>query len=140
MDFLLRTIFGGVALENHIWRRREIENYIVSRDILLRYARRSDSDDLVGRAEKMQREDAMNAALEEIEGALRSLGKDPWSHDTKMSDELLTPLFKRYYARLGLSNRMSKTDFHIIADVLSAADLDAEVLTVLDAIYRAVKT
>ena len=48
-------------------------------------------------------EQAMDDSIAEIEGALATLGTgSPWSADTKVSDDFLTPLFKAFYKQLGL--------------------------------------
>lgn len=136
-DRLDRGVPEGYSLAVHCWRRREIENYIASREVLLRFATTVEGDDLVSRAESSRQEDAMTAALTEIEGAFRVLRKDIWSDDTKASDELLTPLFDNYYYKLGLSNRMRKTDFHILVDAMRREEVDGEVVEVLDKIVMA---
>lgn len=138
-DRLERPLPDGFALQRHVWARREIENYIANPDILMRFASKADVDDLVSRAEIAQRQDAMRTAIANITAALEVLGRDPWSSDIKLSDEVLTPIFKAYYNHLKLSNRMRKTDFHVIADVLHRDDLDSEITEVLDKIVSCSK-
>ena len=121
---------GGVALFDHlesepldispveclIWKRREIENYICSRATLEKYASASASASgdaasgpLFAAAEVEKRQDAMSQAIEEVESALKTLGKGaPWSADIKASDDFLVPLFKSYFEILGLPNLMAK--------------------------------
>ena len=59
----------------------------------------------------------MHAAIDEIESALKALGKpSPWSEDIKASDEFLDPLFASYFKRLDLPNLMAKKNFHELAE------------------------
>jgi hypothetical protein len=77
----------------------------------------------------------MERAIDEIQAALASLGKsDPWSADIKASDEFLDPLFKKFYAALGLPNLMTKTDYHTLAPYVAEGDVDPEVREKRDAI------
>ena len=121
-------------LQHQMWRRREIENYLCQRSTLLLFAEargREQHGDLFA----AQWRKAMEAAIDEIRAALAALGKpDPWSPELKVSDEFLDPLFKRYYANLGLPNLMRKTDYHTLAPFVSANEFDAEVHEKLDAI------
>ena len=65
---------------------------------------------------------------------METLGKgSPWSPDTKVSDDFLTPLFDGFFKRLGLPNLMSKSAYHSLAYCVPAEEIDAEVKDVLDA-------
>jgi hypothetical protein len=117
-----------------VWTRREIENYLCARNVLLRYAGGSGPDDLVSRAEGALHSEAMTAAIGEVEHAFRVLNRDPWSRDEKVSDEFLPSVFSNYYKRLGLENRMTKSNFHVLAGYLEANEIDAEIVACLDLI------
>ncbi len=122
-----------------MWRRREIENYVCTRATLEAYATASAPDDLDGplftRAEADRRLEAMHAAIDEIESALKALGKSsPWSADIKASDDFLAPVFKTYFEKLGLPNLMAKTNFHELVRHVPENEIDAEVREKLDAI------
>ena len=149
---------GGVALfdrlesepldispvECLIWKRREIENYICSRATLEKYASASASASgdaasgpLFAAAEVEKRQDAMSQAIEEVESALKTLGKGaPWSADIKASDDFLVPLFKSYFEMLGLPNLMAKKNFYELAGHVPDSEIDPEVSEKLDAIVR----
>ena len=52
-----------------------------------------------------------------------------------MSDDFLTPLFRTYFAKLGLpEDLMTKKSFYELAEHVEPGDLDAEVEEKLDAI------
>lgn len=132
-----------------MWKRREIENYVCSRSVLVRYARAtgiaaSASDlppEAIGQTglfsslEADRRELLMNQCIDELEAALSQLGKgSPWDADMKVSDEFLTPLFRNYFARLELPNLMAKKSFYELARFLEPDEVAPEVVQKLDAI------
>ncbi len=120
-----------------MWRRRELENYITSRDVLLRVARAGQTDDLFGLAEAERRADTMVACIDELENALRITGKpSPWSPDIKVTDDFLDPLFKNYFTRLGVPQLIYKRDYHVLATHLELAAIDPEIAEKLDAILE----
>jgi hypothetical protein len=77
----------------------------------------------------------MEEAIQEVEQALKTLGRDPWGAGIKASEEFLDPLFKRFYEKLGLPNKMSKTNYHILAEFVPAEAIDPEIRQALDAIW-----
>ncbi len=136
-DRLERGLPPDFTLPNHMWSRREIENYIASRDVLLRFAADTGPDDLIARAEARKQIEAMDAAITSVEDALRVLDRNPWSPDTKISDEVLESIFRNYYERLGRSNRMQKTNYHILVQAMVPADVPDEMRLVLDRLVAA---
>jgi hypothetical protein len=135
-DRLDRGLPSGFGLPNVVWRRREIENYLCMRDVLLRYAEGMEPDDLVGRALVAQRREEMSSAINVIEDALRKLRKDAWSPDMKVSDDFLPAVFDTYFMALGTDNRMNKTNFHVLADFVAADEVDPEIIACLDKIVE----
>ena len=133
-DRLEKGFPPGFAIPSKQWKQREIENYLCSRPILMRYAEGMEPDDLVGRARREERKEAMNAAINRVEAALRKLGHDPWPPDYKVSDEFLPNIFKRYFEQLGTDDRLSKSSFHVLAGYIQRNEIDTEVVDVLDLI------
>ena len=125
-----------------IWERREIENYVCSRTTLEEYASASASEDaasgpLFAVAEVEKRQNAMGQAIEEVESALKTLGKgSPWSADIKASDDFLVPLFDAYFETLGLPNLVAKKNFYELAEHVPDSEIDPEISEKLDAIVR----
>jgi energy-coupling factor transporter ATP-binding protein EcfA2 len=136
-DRLERGVPSGFALPCVEWRRREIENYLCSREILLRYAEGMEPDDLIGRALRAERREKMVSAIAKIEGALKTLGKDPWSPDAKVSDEFFKPLFETYFASLGGDNRLNKSNYHELAEFIEPGEIDGDVIECLDKLVAA---
>jgi ABC-type lipoprotein export system ATPase subunit len=136
-DHLDKELQTGPPLVEMMWRRREIENYFCTEEVLLAYARHDLPDDLFGRAEADQRQQTMRDAIAEITYALRTLNKpDPWSSDVKASDEFLDPLFKKYFEKLQLPLQLRKSEYHVLASLMPKDKLDNEVWEKLDAIVN----
>lgn len=116
------------------WRRREIENYLCQREVLLSFATAEGSrhaGELFGSSWR----DYMEESITEIEQALDTLGgPSPWGPDIKASDGFLDPVFNRFYEKLQLPNLMTKTDYHRLAGFVAPESIDAEIAEKLDAL------
>lgn len=138
LDTPLPSDFGA---QGYTWRKREIENYFCSPEVLeasARYgAETSVAGPLFSEAEVKARVQAMREAIQETEAALATLGKgSPWDQDTKVSDDFLTPLFKNYFKKLQLPNLLEKKNFHELARFVAPEHLDPEIKEKLDAIVQ----
>lgn len=136
-DRLDRSLPDGFSIPSHQWRRREIENYVCTEQVLLAYAAGEEQFDLFALAEREHRVDVMRETIKELESALATLRRTtPWSPDIKATDDFLDPLFERYFERLGLPNMMRKTDYHVLASKIPENLIDPEVIEVLDVIVE----
>jgi len=134
-DRLDKPLQRGTPLTELMWQKREIENYLCQEEVLVAYARHDQPDDLFGRAEAARREQVMRECISEVTAALATLSRpSPWSADIKVSDEFLNPVFERFFKKLGLPNLLRKTDYHVLAGLVSKDMLDSEVTAKLDAI------
>jgi len=135
-DRLDKNLACGTPLEELMWNRREIENYLCLRDVLIAYARHEALvNDLFSAAEADRRVEAMQESMEEMMAALRVQRKpDPWSPDIKATDEFLDPLFANYFEKLGLTILFRKSDYHELASLLKKDEIDIEIMEKLDAI------
>ncbi|TET21834.1 MAG: AAA family ATPase [Candidatus Stahlbacteria bacterium] len=125
---------GTVGLQ---WKRRELENYLCTEEVLLAYARQDQPYDLFGQAEADHREIVMRETIEELSKALEALGKSsPWSPDIKVTDDFLDPLFKKYFEKLRLPNLIWKSGYHILARLVLKDRIDTEIVEKLDAIVE----
>jgi ABC-type taurine transport system ATPase subunit len=122
------------ALVQRMWQRRELENYLCQRETLLAFAQDQGHKQELAALSAAAWRSTMQQAIQQVEDALRTLGKDPWSADIKASDEFLDPLFKQFYERLGLPNLMRKTDYHVLAAFVPAERIDPEIRQALDVI------
>ena len=144
-DRLDASLPSDGRIEYLIWHRHEIENYICSQSTLEAYARSSAKADAPGPLfaplEVEKRLTAMRDTIEEIEQAMQTLGIGiPWSEDTKVSDDFLTPLFRTYFQKLELPNLMDKKDFYELAEYVPEGEISSEIGEKLDVIVRISQT
>lgn len=133
-DRLGRPLDPNPHLEQWMWKRREIENYLCSRETLTRWAR-GEAEQQLGALFQSLWQEQMETSIRKIEQAMEVLGKgSPWNADTKVSDDFLDPLFEDFFKSLGLPNLMRKTDYHALARYVPREALDPEVSEVLDRI------
>jgi ABC-type taurine transport system ATPase subunit len=127
------------GLQERMWTRREIENYLCQPETLLAYAEASAREASLGplfdEAECQRRRNAMQESIKDLvaPAALRDLS-DPWWVNTKASDEFLDRLFPSFFGRLHLPNLMPKTDYHVLARHVPRNLIDPEVDQMLDGI------
>ena len=134
-DRLDSELESGTALAETMWRRREIENYFCTEEVLTAYALGRTPDDLFALAMRGPREQAMREAIAEVAAALRTFGRpDPWSIDIKATDEFLDPVFRIFFAKLALPLGLRKSDYHLLARLAAADKLDPEIKAKLDLI------
>ena len=140
-DRLDKDLHQGTVLQEMMWKRREIENYMCLEEVLLAYARQDQpQDDLFGQAEGSRREEAMREAIKEVSAALKTLKKqDPWSAEIKASDDFLDPLFETFFKKIELENLLRKSDYHILARLVPIEKIDPEISEKLMAIVDAAK-
>ena len=139
-DRLDRTV-EDPNLEILIWRKKEIENYVCSEDVLIAYARYDLQDDLFGRAEASHREEIMRSCIRELADYAVKYGRpSPWSDDIKVTDDFLDLLFVDYFKRLSLPLLLRKGNYHILAQFISPEKVDHEVIEKLDSILRIATT
>ena len=137
LDRPLPDNMGTVALQ---WKKRELENYLCMEEVLLAYAKHDLPDDLFGRAEEARRLNAMKESISEVASALKTLKRlEIWSPDIKATDEFLDPLFDKYFEKLGLTNLLRKSDYHILARLVPKDKIDPEIIEKLDAIVETAK-
>lgn len=131
-----------------MWKRREIENYLLSPSTLLAWAADGDpaadgakpgtqvpTGTLFSAADRQHRIKVMDKWIGQlvVPIALKNPG-DRWWSDVKASDEFLDRLFVAYYQELGLPNLMRKSDYHTLVRFCSVSEIDPEIVEKLDAI------
>jgi hypothetical protein len=135
-DRLDKQLESGPSLKERMWKKREIENYITSPESLRNFILQGLEQDLFDGAERFRRMEAFEPVLEEIVGALKVLGLDPYGPDIKVTDEFLDRLMKRFFEVLGTPQRIFKRDYHGLAAAMPLNSLDPEVKEVLDDIFE----
>jgi hypothetical protein len=126
-------------LNEHSWRRREMENYLCSPRTLLGYAEGSAEEAAPGSlfrpVERERRLRAMNECIDDfVPRAAQRDPQDRWWANTKASDDFLDRLFEAFFRKLELPNLMTKTHYHRLARYVPDEEIDREVSTVLDQI------
>ena len=130
----LQTTSG---LREYQWERREIENYLCQKEVLMAWAEERQKGQGVGPLFASQWLRAMEETITEMQNALETLGRgSPWSPDTKVSDDFLDPLFDSFFKKLGLENLMRKTNYHTLVQYVPTELIDPEVSEVLDGILE----
>ena len=127
------------GLTETMWRRREIENYFCTEEVLLSYAKHDLPEDLFGKAESQHREQAMRDAIADVTKLLEIDDLNPWSPDVKATDQVLDRVFKLFFKKLALPLSLRKSEYHILASLVPKERLDGEVKEKLDAIVAVAK-
>jgi predicted ATPase len=138
-DHLERALQSTPELQEYMWRRREIENYLCQPETLLAWAEASGQDSLPGplfaASDKERRHQVMQQCIEEfVPRAAQRNADDRWWLDTRASEDFLDRLFALFFEKCGLPNLMTKTNYHVLVRFVPAARLDPEVQQVLDLI------
>jgi hypothetical protein len=142
-DSIPGDLQGSGALVELKWRQREIENYLCFPETLLAYAGQVDDSPgpLFEPAVRERQTTAMRQAIEEVAGALRTLGRpEAFGPGIKASDDFLSPVFQKYFEKLSMRNLMQKTDFHALARLVPKERIDPEIAEKLDRILEVSKT
>ena len=125
----LETAFQDTPeLQGHTWHRREIENYLCHKEVLIAWARDEAEKEIGGSLFASHWAKTMDEAISEIGDG------SSWSPDTKVSTDFLEPLFETFFKKLRLDNLMRKTNYHRLVRYVSAEKIDSEVSEVLDGI------
>jgi ABC-type lipoprotein export system ATPase subunit len=139
-DRLDRSLPENMGTESFQWKKRELENYLCMEEVLLAYAKHDLTNDLFGSREAGRRVNAMKESIAEVASALKTLKNlDPWSPNIKATDEFLDPLFNKYFEKLELPNLIRKSDYHILARLVTKDKIDTEIVEKLDAIVEVAK-
>ena len=129
-------------LNEYMWQKREIENYLCQPATLLAFAKADSPQEfgpLFASSESDRRVQAMNEAINDLvaPAALRDPDDSSWSN-MKASDELLDRIFAAYLGKLSLPiSLMNKSDYHDLARFVPDELIDPEITKVLDDIYAA---
>ncbi len=125
----LETAFQNTPeLQGHTWQRREIENYLCHKEVLIAWARDEAEKQIGGSLFSAHWANIMEEAISEIGDG------SPWSPDTKASDDFLDPLFEAFFKKLGVDNLMRKTNYHRLVQYVPTDAIDTEVSEVLNRI------
>lgn len=138
-DHLNTRLDARDDLVEHMWPRREFENYLAPAETLIEYARREGEKAAGGplfeEAEAARWTGAMERAITEHTPpiARRDLD-DPFWSETKVSDQLLPRVLSSFFDRIEAPNLLRKSDYHRLVGFLDPSDVHEDVIAVLDSI------
>lgn len=125
----LETAFRDTpGLQGHTWHRREIENYLCHKEVLIAWARDEAEKQIGGSLFAAHWAKTMEEAISEIGDS------SSWSPDTKVSTDFLEPLFEAFFKKLEVDNLMRKTNYHRLVHYIPTNRIDSEVSDVLERI------
>ncbi|OQY51554.1 MAG: hypothetical protein B6247_19065 [Candidatus Parabeggiatoa sp. nov. 2] len=117
-------------LQEMMWQRREIENYLPIPAVVERYLERQAGDLSLIR-------ELMSDYMPPIAKKNR---EESWWFDTKMSDDFLDKIFRQYFQTLKQPvSLMSKSNYYELALLAKPDELDREVTEKLDALFLALQ-
>ena len=140
-DRLDQALPENPFLVHAAWAKREIENYLCTRETLEAFARASGQSEASGPLfegpEITRRVSAMRASIGDVTNAMQTLGiGSPWDANTKVSDAFLRPVFETYYGKLNLPNLMEKKKFYELTRFIPLDEINPEVTEKLDLIAK----
>jgi hypothetical protein len=141
---------SGGALRELMWRRREIENYLFIPDVIMRFCERELHRISIAPQQNGKDAGLLDPAIQEQTAKARTLLAryappgvledpaldTPFQLGAKMSDVVLVPFFKQFYADLHEYNLMPKNHLSRLAAIMRPAEIHPEVIEKLDAITR----
>jgi predicted ATPase len=112
------------GLKELVWQRNEIENYLTIPEVIYRYLE-PQQNDLFSQHDPV----VMKEFIEDIIPRKAQKDKlDSWWFKTKISDELLNIVFKKYFQRMGMPvSTMEKGQYHKLALLSKVEEIDLEV-------------
>lgn len=146
-----------LPLHEHTWRRGDLDSYYALDEVLIAYAHNErgavpDAAHPDGAArprrqlqlvsmlspEQRRREQAMRAALAEVDAALRTLGRiDHAGRPSRTRADFLRPLLRRFTEQLGPIVPLRESDYPTLCRLLPPESIDPEIAEQLDAVAQA---
>ena len=125
-DVSFESFCENSDLQEIMWQRREIENYLPILSVVERYLEKQGGDLSLIR-------ELMSDYMPPI---AKKDKRESWWFDTKMSDDFLDKIFRQYFQRLKQPvSLMSKSNYYELALLSEPNELDGEVLEKLDALF-----
>ena len=141
---------GDVALADseqlveHMWERREIENYLCQPGTLERFAEslafEGGAGPLFERPEAKRLTDHMREAIRlQVPPVALTDKHNAWWMNVKASEDFLDPVFDTFFNLTGHQNLIRKTNYHRLAPFVALKDISSEVGLVLDAVQEQIE-
>jgi len=130
------------ALQELMWQRREIENYLLVPDAILRFCDK-EIERMIGIAEDSMQVNLLGSSAKKLlqrtllpEVFEAPLSDTPFLLDTKASEVVLEPFFKKFFSQINSYNTMSKSNFWRLAEVMQKHEIHPEIIEVLDSVGK----
>jgi predicted ATPase len=125
------------------WRKREIENYLCQPEVLEAFAqeqgiqRQEQVGPLFAGAEQKRYAKLMKKCVEgQIPPDAYKDRNHSWWTNVKASDDFLDLVFQKFYEELKIPNLTRKTDYHVLARLVTKELMDPEIQEKLDLIVK----
>ena len=130
-----------------MWRRREIENYLLVPEAILRFCEKEIRAGYASPPEETDTslfEKLIPQEINQVQALLKKLIlEEVWANPledtpfllgTKASDVVLEPFFKNFYKLIGKYNTMAKNNMFLIASEMKRNEIHSEIIEKLDRI------
>ncbi|MCG2726384.1 MAG: AAA family ATPase [Elusimicrobia bacterium] len=121
------------GLEEIMWKRREIENYLPIPHVLERYVSKDKEYDLFSQNNAIIISNLVKDYAPPI--ALKNQDDD-WWFNTKISDDFLDKVFAKYFKKLNMPVLLDKGNYYQLAELSMPEELDVEIKEKLDKILK----
>lgn len=139
----------GLALFDHLdnlqdnpklkvicWRRRELENYFASPELLIRHARTL-HEEYPTRSPKSLEETMRETVSDYTLPVYLKNRDDAWWSEAKLSDDWLDKIFPAFYDRLGINvGKNFKQAYYQLITLMEPKEIPDEIREKLDALYE----
>lgn len=143
----------GLALFDHLdnlqdnpklkvicWRRRELENYFASPELLIRHARTL-HEEYPTRSPKSLEETMRETVSDYTLPVYLKNRDDAWWSEAKLSDDWLDKIFPAFYDRLGINvGKNFKQAYYQLITLMEPKEIPDEIGEKLDALYEVLGT
>jgi len=130
-DKIDNKIGGKPSLSEHMWSRREFENYLALPDVLIRWAKSDKLTDFNVFNLETTMENAIKNLIAPVYVTDRS---DPWWKTEKASENIIGRVLAKFYKDIGLPVQMSKGDYYQLVAFMNPDEVDPEVTEKLDSL------
>jgi hypothetical protein len=115
-----------------MWQRREIENYLPIPEVIERYVAQQPLTLF-----NQNKLDVIKQLIQDYipPAALKDKFEDWWLN-TKISDDFLDKIFRKYFNKFNMPILMSKSNYYLLAELAHPDELDSEITKKLDAIWE----
>lgn len=114
------------------WKKKEIENYFTSPEVLIKWSKNIGDVDLFQNPPEI-----MKKCIEDNTTPANLKNRNSsWWNDCKMSDDYLPQIFEQFYRELNFPILFRKGQYHQLVDYLEIDEIDDEIVNMLDELHK----